>query len=202
MISSPIALTSLAACLVAGLFVIHFRRGRDKGFVEISPRYRSFFRQLGVTEAAHFLGLSGETPHIVSGHPDRNVARITFSMGREQWSAFLKREHRVRWRTRLSNALAGFGLLSRSLREARILQALQREVHLQPGMVGGRRRWSGASISARARGSRDGIARRSACREKSLAAAADRAQARRRTGATAHGRFPSSRSVRQSSFCR
>jgi heptose I phosphotransferase len=118
-------LVLLATCLVAGLRAIRPRR--KKGHLEISPRYRSFFRQLGVTEPTDFLALPGETPHIVSGHPDRNVARITFTVAGEQWSAFLKREHRVRWRTRLANAVAGFGLLSRSLREARTLQALQRE---------------------------------------------------------------------------
>src|SRR5262249_14842785 len=38
-----------------------------------------------------------------------------------------KREHRVPWTIRLGNALAGFGFVSRSVREARTLQALGRE---------------------------------------------------------------------------
>lgn len=125
---SPTALALLAAtCLVVGLLVVGVRPRRRTGFLEISSRYRSFFRRLGVTDAAHFLALPGAAPHIVSGHPDRNVARITFGTDGEQWSAFLKREHRVGWRTRIGNALAGFGLSSRALREARTLQALQRE---------------------------------------------------------------------------
>src|SRR5579871_2766548 len=123
-----IAVTLLtASCLVLGLLVRRGRSRRKRGFVEIAPGYRSFFRRLGVTEAAHFLALPGPTPHIVSGHPDRNVARVIFNEGEQPWVAFLKREHRVPWRTRLGNALAGFGFLSRSLREARTLQMLQRE---------------------------------------------------------------------------
>ena len=73
----PLALTlAVVLCLIVGAFVIYLGPRRKRGILEISPRYRSFFRQLGVTEAAHFLALPGETPHIVSGHPDRNVARI------------------------------------------------------------------------------------------------------------------------------
>jgi tRNA A-37 threonylcarbamoyl transferase component Bud32 len=120
-------ITSTLALLAACLLVVCLRPRRNNGFLEISPRYRSFFRQLGVTQVADFLTLPGQTPHIVSGHPDRNVSRITFAADGEQWNAFLKREHHVRWRTRVANALAGFGLLSRSLREARTLQALARE---------------------------------------------------------------------------
>jgi heptose I phosphotransferase len=126
----PSAVLLLAAsCLVLGLLVVYVRRrpSRKRGRLEIALRYRSFFRQHGLTDAEHFLDLPGETPHIVSGHPDRHVVRIPFETGPQRWIAFLKREHRVRWRTRLGNALAGFGFLSRSLREARMLQVLQRE---------------------------------------------------------------------------
>jgi tRNA A-37 threonylcarbamoyl transferase component Bud32 len=125
-LSTALALLA-ATCLMLGLLVVRVQSRRRTGYLEISLRYRAFFRQLGVTEAADFLALPGQTPHIVSGHPDRHVARITFGTGRQQWNAFLKREHRVTWRTRVANALAGFGLLSRSLREVRTLQALQRE---------------------------------------------------------------------------
>jgi heptose I phosphotransferase len=128
MTAVPFALVLLAAtCLVVRAIVVRLRPRRNNNFLEISPRYRSFFRQRGVTEIAHFLALAGKKPHIVSGHPDRNVARVTFEANGESWSAFLKREHRVTWRIRLGNALAGFGLLSRSLREARMLQTLERE---------------------------------------------------------------------------
>ncbi len=126
LIASMLALLA-ATGLGMRLLLVRAPSHRRKGLLEISPRYRSFFRQLGITEVADFLALPGQTPHIVSGHPDRNVARITFEIAGEQWSAFLKCEHRVRWGTRLANAVAGFGWLSRSLREARTLQALQRE---------------------------------------------------------------------------
>ncbi len=127
------ALVLLAAtCLVGGLLAIRRRaRQRNKGFVVIAPRYRSTFRQRGAIEASDFLNLAGEAPHIVSGHPDRHVARIAFEADGETWHAYLKCEHRVTRRYRLANLLTGFGFSSRSLREASVLQALRRED--QPG---------------------------------------------------------------------
>src|SRR5690349_12825397 len=119
-----------ATCLVLGLLaasVRNRRTPRKQGILEVSPRYRSFFRQRGLTDAEHFLALPGDMPHIVSGHPDRHVARVSFGSGSPFALAFLKREHRVTWRLRLGNALAGFGWVSRSLREARTLQSLERE---------------------------------------------------------------------------
>jgi tRNA A-37 threonylcarbamoyl transferase component Bud32 len=65
-----------------------------------------------------FLMLPGT---VVSGHPDRHVLRVEHH-GRP---GFLKREHRVPWRDRLRNWLAGFGWVSTSLREARTLERLQ-----------------------------------------------------------------------------
>lgn len=127
---SPSALALLAVTCLALVLLLRVRRrlsSRRAGFLEISPRYRSFFHEHDLTEPAHFLAAAGETPHIVSGHPDRNVARIEFEAGSRRWTAYLKREHHVAWRTRLGNALAGFGFRSRSVREARMLQILQRE---------------------------------------------------------------------------
>lgn len=134
MMPSPTTLALLAAtCLALALLAIRVRtRRRKTGFVVVAPRYRSFFRRLGATEPDHFLSLAGDTPHIVSGHPDRHVARIRFDDAGEPWYAFLKCEHRVRWQYRLANAFAGFGFSSRSLREVGILQALQREGHPGP----------------------------------------------------------------------
>ena len=93
-------------------------------FVEVHPRYRLFLRRQGLTEARHFLDLSAA---VVSGHPGRSVARIALTGGDEVISAFLKRESRVSWHVRLTGAIAGFGFISRSLREARTLEALERE---------------------------------------------------------------------------
>ena len=125
----PSALPLLASCLVLGLLVACVRgwRAPRSGVLEVSPRYRALFRQHGLIEPEHFLALPGKTPHIVSGHPDRNVARVQFGSGPRRWVAFLKREHRVSRSAQLANALAGFGFVSRSVREARTLQALQRE---------------------------------------------------------------------------
>src|SRR4051812_31776096 len=90
------------------------------GLIEVQPRYRSMFRHSGLIEADDFLALPAV---IVSGHPDRNVGRLTLGQGAEQLTAFLKREHFIPWTVRLANLLAGFGFVSRSLREARTLQA-------------------------------------------------------------------------------
>lgn len=89
------------------------------GFVEINPRYRDLCRRRQLLAAEHFLALPGA---LVSGHPDRNVARVRIGAVR----CFLKREHRVRWQERLTNLWAGVGFVSRSVREARLLHALQR----------------------------------------------------------------------------
>ena len=117
------------ALLLLGLVGLHWlrRRGRRparKGRVEVRPGYRSLLRRLGLTHPDHFLSLPSLT---VSGHPDRNVSRLVLGQGPEAIPAFLKREHRVPWSVRVRSWLAGFGLVSRSLRECQILQALQRE---------------------------------------------------------------------------
>jgi tRNA A-37 threonylcarbamoyl transferase component Bud32 len=118
--------------LAAGLFVDlvallgrgRRNRRRPRAFVEVHPRYRLFMRRQGLTEARHFLDLSAA---VISGHPGRSVARVAFTDDDETIYAFLKRESRVSWLVRLAGATAGFGFVSRSLREARTLEALQRE---------------------------------------------------------------------------
>jgi tRNA A-37 threonylcarbamoyl transferase component Bud32 len=90
-------------------------------FLDINPRYRPLLERLRLTRFEQFLSWPAV---IVSGHPERNVARLTLGTGPEAVGAFLKREHRVRWRDRLANAWAGFGPVSRSRREALVLRAL------------------------------------------------------------------------------
>jgi tRNA A-37 threonylcarbamoyl transferase component Bud32 len=85
----------------------------------VNPRYRDLLARHGLTAAGRLLALPGA---IVSGHPDRNVARVAVG----GVGAYLKREHRVRRRDRLGSAWAGFGLVSKSVREARTLAALRR----------------------------------------------------------------------------
>jgi hypothetical protein len=92
-------------------------------FVEINPDYREALARHGLTDPEQFLQLPGV---VISGHPDRNVARVTIGSGPQALPTFLKREHRVRWRARLANACAGFGPASRSCREGQTLRALRR----------------------------------------------------------------------------
>jgi len=120
---NPLMMLAAAAFLAGVVLVRRNRRGlrlSRRGFVELSGPYRAFLRSLHLTDTEHFLALDGT---IVSGHPGRDVARL--SLG--SITVYLKREHRVPWSVRLGNFFAGFGLVSRSLREARILQGLERE---------------------------------------------------------------------------
>jgi heptose I phosphotransferase len=97
---------------------------RRRGFVVFRPGCRDWLRRLGLSEAEHFLDLPAMH---VSGHPGRHVARVLLGAGPGAPTAFLKRELRIGWAVRLKNFLAGFGPVSRSLREARALRALEHE---------------------------------------------------------------------------
>ncbi len=126
----PLLSTSilLAVGLLLGLLPLVWR-GRRAGrrtyaFLEVHPRFRLFLRRQGLIEARHFLDLSAA---VVSGHPGRSVSRVALTDGREVINAFLKRESRVSLLVRLAGATAGFGFVSRSLREARILESLESE---------------------------------------------------------------------------
>jgi tRNA A-37 threonylcarbamoyl transferase component Bud32 len=91
-------------------------------FLKINPRYEHLLEQEGLVAPGDFLNLPSV---IICGHPDRHVARVTLGTGSEAVSAYLKREHRVPWKVRLLNAVAGFGFVSKSSREASILAQLQ-----------------------------------------------------------------------------
>jgi tRNA A-37 threonylcarbamoyl transferase component Bud32 len=95
-------------------------------FVDINPAYAEFLRELGLVRADDFLSHEAV---IVSGHPDRNVSRVILGTGPVTVTAYLKREHRVRWQDRVLNALAGYGFVSKSKRECLTLQAL-RQAHV------------------------------------------------------------------------
>src|SRR5439155_3876004 len=91
-------------------------------FLQVNPRYQPFLQQQELTTPAAFL----EMPSIIiCGHPDRNVARVRLGTGPGAVAAFLKREHQVPWKERLRNAVAGFGFVSKSEREAAVLRSLQ-----------------------------------------------------------------------------
>jgi tRNA A-37 threonylcarbamoyl transferase component Bud32 len=87
-----------------------------KSRVEINERYRKRLTAVGLATAADFLQLPGP---IISGHVNRNVARVEVDGLR----GILKRAHRVAWRERLANALTGFGWISNCARESLILAA-------------------------------------------------------------------------------
>ena len=78
-------------------------------FLKINPRYERLLEERQLATAVDFL----EMPYvIICGHPDRNVSRVTLGTGSDTVRAFLKKEHRVRWRDRLANACTGFGFFS------------------------------------------------------------------------------------------
>ena len=52
---------------------------------------------------------------------------VSLGEGKEARVVYLKREMQVRWTTRLGNFLAGSGWVSRCVREATILEALERD---------------------------------------------------------------------------
>jgi tRNA A-37 threonylcarbamoyl transferase component Bud32 len=93
------------------------------GFVTINPKYRAYLDHQGFTEPDRFLALPGV---IATGHPQRHVLQLTLGNGPSALAVFLKKEHRVSWKDRLASAWAGFGLVSKSCREAATLQALAR----------------------------------------------------------------------------
>src|SRR5262245_29666801 len=101
------------------------RRGpARRGFVSIHPDWRARLRALHLVEPEDFLGLEAL---IVSGHPGRQVGRLTLGEGEMATVVYLKRETQVRWTTRLGNFLAGSGWVSRCVREATVLEALERD---------------------------------------------------------------------------
>src|SRR5262245_58694090 len=119
-------LLAIALTAVFGRLAWRARRrsaaGR-RGFVSVHADGRAWLRGERLVEADDFLRLRAV---IVSGHPGRQVGRLTLGEGDEARVVYLKREGQIRWTTRLANFLAGFGWVSRSVREAGVLEALER----------------------------------------------------------------------------
>jgi hypothetical protein len=97
-------------------------KGIVMAFVNVHPQYRQLLAEQGLVTAADFLAIAGV---VCCGHPDRHVARVTLGTGPMAVPAFLKREHRTRWRDRLSSAWAGFGFASKSQREFAVLRMVE-----------------------------------------------------------------------------
>jgi tRNA A-37 threonylcarbamoyl transferase component Bud32 len=87
---------------------------------QINPKYVELCDGLGLRAPTDFLALPGV---VISGHPNRHVMRVMLHNGANELVAYLKREHRVLHRHRIANALAGFGYVSNSVREATTLRA-------------------------------------------------------------------------------
>ncbi|MFL5331114.1 MAG: lipopolysaccharide kinase InaA family protein [Gemmataceae bacterium] len=92
----------------------------QRDFVVFNPRYARRLESLGLKNAASIVDLPGE---VISGHADRHVVAVNVDRHR----FILKREHCVAWRTRWRNLFAGFGWVSLSGREAKVLDELARE---------------------------------------------------------------------------
>jgi hypothetical protein len=105
---------------VKALVTVHCQRG----WIVYSEPFASSLQNEGYDTATAFLDMPGE---IVSGHAERHVRRVTLTLDGLPRVCFLKCEHIIGWRTRLRNWLAGFGAVSRSEREAKLLQLLQAE---------------------------------------------------------------------------
>src|SRR5262249_44842335 len=118
------AALSLLALALAGAWLARLTAGGRRwrrGFVAVPPAARAWLRGLGLVEPEDFLGLDLV---VVSGHPGRQVGRLTLGEGAGARVVYLKRETQVRWRTRLTNFLAGYGWVSGCAREAGVLEAL------------------------------------------------------------------------------
>jgi tRNA A-37 threonylcarbamoyl transferase component Bud32 len=97
-------------------------------FATVNPRYRELLDALDLRAPEQFLGLPAV---VVSGHPQRHVARTVLG----SLPAYLKREHRVHWRDRFASWLAGYGFVTKSQREAMTLQALGKAGIGCPGWI-------------------------------------------------------------------
>ncbi len=117
-LNAPFAM-KLMRPLISGLLYAFRRRG---AFVEVNPQFRDLLRSHGIHGPEDFLNLP---TIIVSGHPDRHVGRVIFGSGSSAIVAYLKKEHRLPWRDRWTNAWHGFGWCSRSYRESVVLRAMR-----------------------------------------------------------------------------
>jgi hypothetical protein len=89
-----------------------------RGWMIVHPDYRELFALRNLLAPTDVLNLPGV---VVNGHVRRNVTRV----GLGEMTAYLKREHRVGFRCRWKNFLAGFGFVSMSEREAMVLKFLE-----------------------------------------------------------------------------
>lgn len=89
------------------------------GNLLINPRYALHLWHQGLRAVPDFLRYAEGS--IVGGHPTRDVAYVQFASLR----GFLKRQYTLPWKDQLASWWAGFGWVSKSLREWRVLQELR-----------------------------------------------------------------------------
>jgi heptose I phosphotransferase len=118
-----LAVVAAGCWLLAGRSARRSRLGQ-RGFVNFHAAHRAWLRELRLCEPEDFLRLEAL---IVSGHPGREVGRLTLGTGSAARVVYLKREQTSSWLTRLGNFVAGFGWVARPVREAQMLEALQRD---------------------------------------------------------------------------
>ena len=92
-------------------------------YLTIHPDYRSELAEAGIHAAEDVLRLDSV---IFCGHPGRNVARASLSTRSGPLPLLIKREHAVPCMERLANWVGGFGLASKSKREAMTLSLLKK----------------------------------------------------------------------------
>ncbi|HEV2949594.1 MAG TPA: lipopolysaccharide kinase InaA family protein [Gemmataceae bacterium] len=109
----------LIRLLISGLLHVFRRR---VAFVEVNPQFRDLLKSQGIHGPEDFLNLPAI---IVSGHPNRHVGRVKLGFGSSPIVAYLKKEHRLPWRDRWTNAWHGFGWCSRSYRESLVLRSMR-----------------------------------------------------------------------------
>lgn len=85
----------------------------------LNPDASRCLEPLGLRTFADFFGL--DQGEVISGHRTRNVARVQLGSVR----GFLKREYHTPLKDYFESWWAGFGFVSKSVREARALQSLQ-----------------------------------------------------------------------------
>ena len=90
------------------------------GWIVVHPHWTRQLHACGLHTLEDYLHIPGV---IVTGHPDRHVRRVHLpGLG----YAYLKRQHYVTYRERWRNWCQGYGWVSRSVREGRLLQVLSR----------------------------------------------------------------------------
>jgi tRNA A-37 threonylcarbamoyl transferase component Bud32 len=87
--------------------------------VRVHPTVRDWCRQSKLVSFDDFWSIPGI---VISGHVDRHVMRVEIGELNQPKSCILKREHRIPWSIRFQNWREGFGLVGKSVREAKTLE--------------------------------------------------------------------------------